>query len=155
MTEFAQATRQPGVEVITDEDAWVDRYHYNIVAAYVNVGDTYTATLLYDTQAGEFLVTSYGDWLEAYEAEKESEVVDEESEEEDATEGSSCECGEGEVCPECCGCEEDEVCSVCCEACDGSGCAECCECEGKGCSLCGWCADCGGRSCGGSRGCGM
>ena len=34
---------------------------------YVNMGDTYAATLLYDYQAGRFRVTSYGDLIEAWE----------------------------------------------------------------------------------------
>jgi len=36
-------------------------------AAYINMGDTYTATLLYDYTRGRWLVTSWGDWVESQE----------------------------------------------------------------------------------------
>jgi hypothetical protein len=39
-------------------------YWQDVVALYVNMGDTYNATVLYDVEASEFLVTSYGDWVE-------------------------------------------------------------------------------------------
>ena len=41
------------------------------VASYVNMGDTYVATILYDIEKGEFFVTSWGDWVEEYERENE------------------------------------------------------------------------------------
>lgn len=34
---------------------------------YVNTGDTYNATLLYDDRLNKFLVTSWGDWMEEQE----------------------------------------------------------------------------------------
>ena len=52
-----------GVEAIRG-DYYVDRYHYDIVASYVNMGDTYNATIVYETETGRFIVTSYGDWVE-------------------------------------------------------------------------------------------
>lgn len=70
-----------GVEPIRDENA-NDRYYGDVVALYVNMGDTYETTLLYDTGEHEFHVTSWGDWYEAYEAEQENED-DEEDENED------------------------------------------------------------------------
>lgn len=57
-----------GVEALRSEGAHVDNYHYDIIAAYVNLGDTYATTLVYDTEQGEFLLTSYGDFLEGWEA---------------------------------------------------------------------------------------
>lgn len=39
------------------------------LALYVNTGDAYTATILYDTEEGKFYLTTYGDWLEAWEHE--------------------------------------------------------------------------------------
>lgn len=70
-----------GIEAIRDENA-NDSYYGDTVALYVNMGDTYDTTLLYDTDTHEFLVTSYGDWLEAYEAEQD-EPEDEEPEEDE------------------------------------------------------------------------
>jgi hypothetical protein len=55
-----------GIEAIRG-DYHVDNYYYDIVALYVNTGDTYNGTLLYETEKDRFLVTSYGDWVEANE----------------------------------------------------------------------------------------
>lgn len=52
-----------GVEVINGE-AYHSNYWGNIVAEYVNMGDTYTATVLYDVNKGKFIATTYGDWIE-------------------------------------------------------------------------------------------
>lgn len=52
-----------GVEAIRG-NYQVDRYYYDIVALYVNMGDPYIPTLLYDTDRGKFYVTGYGDWVE-------------------------------------------------------------------------------------------
>ena len=52
-----------GVEAI--EGNWHDRYYQNIVALYVNMGDTYVATVLYNTVTDTFSVTSMGDFVEA------------------------------------------------------------------------------------------
>lgn len=52
-----------GVEALTG-DYHVDRYWYNIVALYVNTGDTYRTTVLYETETGEFHLVSWGDWVE-------------------------------------------------------------------------------------------
>ena len=59
-----------GVEAHPVEGAWVDSYHRRFVASYVNMGDAYSQTAVLDHSTGEFSVTSYGDWLEAYEARK-------------------------------------------------------------------------------------
>lgn len=69
-----------GVEPVRDENA-NDRYYGDVVALYVNMGDTYETTLLYDTVEHEFHVTSWGDWYEAYEAEQEGEDEPEDDEE--------------------------------------------------------------------------
>ena len=60
-----------GVEAVTFESAWVSHYWQNIVLLYVNHGDTYDATLCYDTRKGKFLVTSMGDWVEENEESEE------------------------------------------------------------------------------------
>ena len=62
-----------GVEAIRPEGAYVDSYHFDVVAEYVNFGDTYDMTLVYDTDEGEFYVTSWGGWLEAWEQEREAD----------------------------------------------------------------------------------
>jgi|FLYN01.1.fsa_nt_gi hypothetical protein len=38
-------------------------------AAFVNMGDPYEATILHDNMKGEYAITSWGDWLEAWELE--------------------------------------------------------------------------------------
>ena len=53
-----------GTEAIESPDYQVDRYHYGIVAVYVNRGDTYEPTVLYETETGRFRLTSWGDWVE-------------------------------------------------------------------------------------------
>jgi len=57
-----------GIETIDEQDHW-DRYWGSTIAVYVNTGETYSATLLYDTREREFHVTSYGDWVESRERE--------------------------------------------------------------------------------------
>jgi hypothetical protein len=52
-----------GVEAIHSGSVW-DGYYCDIACLYVNRGDTYDTTLLYDTARGIFLVQSYGDWIE-------------------------------------------------------------------------------------------
>jgi hypothetical protein len=53
-----------GVEGISEPDAYVNKYYYDTIAVYVNMGKTYETTVLYDTENEEFLVTSWGDWYE-------------------------------------------------------------------------------------------
>lgn len=67
-----------GVESISAEFA--DRpggYWMDSQAAYVNLGDTYDVTILHDNLAGEYLITSWGDWYEGLE----QEFAEEEEEE--------------------------------------------------------------------------
>lgn len=52
-----------GVEAIRG-DYHVDNYYYDIVGLYVNTGDTYNATLVYDTDREKFVLTTMGDWVE-------------------------------------------------------------------------------------------
>ena len=51
-----------GTEAIQG-DHW-DNYYGEAVAEYVNMGDTYDLTVLYDVPRDRFLITSYGDWVE-------------------------------------------------------------------------------------------
>ena len=43
---------------------YVDRYHGEIQAEYVNMGDTYDLTILLDHETENFILTSMGDWIE-------------------------------------------------------------------------------------------
>lgn len=52
-----------GVEAIQNEKFW-SRYYTNINLLYVNTGDTYYPTLVYDTHRQRFQVISWGDWIE-------------------------------------------------------------------------------------------
>ena len=47
-----------GVETINGGE------HKEAVAYYVNMGDPYVATVIYDIPANRFYVTGYGDWVE-------------------------------------------------------------------------------------------
>lgn len=58
-----------GVECIRGR--YVDRYHMDIQAVYVNMGDTYDLTLLLDHETGRYCLTSVGDWFEANERRRE------------------------------------------------------------------------------------
>lgn len=62
-----------GIEAIRVEGEWVDNYHGDIVATYCNTGDTYALTLLHESETGALVLTSYGDWLEAWEQENRGE----------------------------------------------------------------------------------
>jgi hypothetical protein len=52
-----------GVEPVRGAD-WRGGYYGDIVAQYVNMGDTYDATILQDTDSGQFSITSLGDFVE-------------------------------------------------------------------------------------------
>lgn len=52
-----------GVEAIRDENE-CDRYYGDIVGLYVNMGDTYNTTVVYDTINDRFITTSWGDFVE-------------------------------------------------------------------------------------------
>ena len=51
-----------GVEAIFGK--YVNSYYQDCVALYVNTGDTYEPTILYDTVAREFGITTMGDFVE-------------------------------------------------------------------------------------------
>jgi hypothetical protein len=56
-----------GTEAIRGE--WQNGYWCDIVASYVNTGDTYNLTVLHIrgdnwNPAGEFIISSWGDWVE-------------------------------------------------------------------------------------------
>lgn len=51
-----------GVEGLERE--YVDRYHQNIQATYINFGDPYIPTIIFDDVKRKFLVACYGDFIE-------------------------------------------------------------------------------------------
>ena len=52
-----------GVEAVRGR--WHDRYYMDIVGLYVNMGETYDTTILFDTVQGKFKLMSLGDWVES------------------------------------------------------------------------------------------
>ncbi len=58
-----------GVEAIRVVGAHAGNYYGDIIATYVNMGDTYDLTLVHDSENNSFHLTSYGDWVQAYEEE--------------------------------------------------------------------------------------
>jgi hypothetical protein len=53
-----------GVEALMGK--YVDHYHGNIQATYVNLDDTYIPTILYDHIKEKFMCISWGDFVEGY-----------------------------------------------------------------------------------------
>jgi len=64
MLMFNELLEGFGVEGLPIEGEHIDSYYYNIVADYVNMGDTYDTTVLKDNATGKFIVTSWGDFIE-------------------------------------------------------------------------------------------
>ena len=57
-----------GVEAINNENGYqVNRYYQNIIGLYINKGDTYDTTILYDTEKEVFMILSWGGWYEDWE----------------------------------------------------------------------------------------
>lgn len=56
-----------GVESLQPENAHVNSFWLSTVALYVNMGDTYTATIIYDTENKKWYLTTWGDFLEIWE----------------------------------------------------------------------------------------
>jgi len=76
MQEISDLIGGHGVEPISDEQIYVSKFWFNTVAIYVNMGDTYATTILYDTQTNKFDCTTYGDFVEEMEREKEKDGDD-------------------------------------------------------------------------------
>jgi hypothetical protein len=66
-----------GVESLRSEDG-------ELLAKYLNTGDAYTETVLRVEETGEYLLTTYGDFLEEWERENATEDSDDMEEESDA-----------------------------------------------------------------------
>ena len=52
-----------GVEYIRLEDSW-DPFYGDCAASYINLGDTYTTTLLLDHQQNRWRLIDWGSWYE-------------------------------------------------------------------------------------------
>lgn len=63
-----------------------DKYYGDVIALYIDMGDTYARTVIYDTQEKEFHLKSWGDFMENYEG-SEVEGWDDEEEEDPDVEG--------------------------------------------------------------------
>ncbi len=58
-----------GIESIeVSSDLFQDRYYWNSIGLYVNLGDTYTLTVIYNTVDRLFEFTSWGDYFESMES---------------------------------------------------------------------------------------
>jgi hypothetical protein len=53
-----------GVESLTSEQAW-NNYYNDIFALYINMGDSYAASIVYDVEEHEFSLISLGDFYES------------------------------------------------------------------------------------------
>ncbi len=56
-----------GVVGAADHRAW-STYWQDILIAFVNMGDPYRRTILYDVRKGKFAIGAWGDWVEIYES---------------------------------------------------------------------------------------
>jgi hypothetical protein len=61
-----EVLRGYGTESISHEAIYINSYYGNIVASYVNFGDTYINTVLLDHDSGKFTIMSWGDYYEKY-----------------------------------------------------------------------------------------
>lgn len=55
-----------GVECLRDENHW-DRYYTDNRIMYINMGDTYIETILFDTKHNKYIVSCWGDYIERLE----------------------------------------------------------------------------------------
>lgn len=62
-----EATEGHGTEPINIEQAWVDRYWMDCCAVYVNVGEAYAPTIVYDTDRDRFDLLGWADMVERLE----------------------------------------------------------------------------------------
>jgi hypothetical protein len=56
-----------GVESIIVENYHVDNFWRNTIGLYVNMGETYASTIVYDVENKEYQLTSWGDFYESIE----------------------------------------------------------------------------------------
>ena len=69
MELLSEAIGGYGVEAIRSQESNAGPYYGDIVATYVNAGDTYDSTVIFNAETDTFERMSVGDWIERYEAE--------------------------------------------------------------------------------------
>lgn len=75
LTVLNELMRGHGIEPIqVSEELYQDSYYGNVIGEYINLGDTYTLTIVYNTIDHEFEVTSWGDYFEAKKIELKAEL---------------------------------------------------------------------------------
>jgi hypothetical protein len=85
-----------GVEAAQGEGSNLGKYWRDTILVYVNLGDTYDTTICYDPDEEEFIVGSWGDFIEAWEQEDDDEDEEEDVEEEEDSEEEDAETEEAE-----------------------------------------------------------
>ena len=58
-----------GIESIRIEDYWYNNYWQDVIGVYVNLGDTYILTIIYNVIDEQFEFTCWGDYYESKEKE--------------------------------------------------------------------------------------
>ena len=65
-----------GIESIRIEDYWHSNYWQDVIGVYVNLGDTYILTIIYNVIDEQFEFTSWGDYYESKEKEIQLDSTD-------------------------------------------------------------------------------
>jgi hypothetical protein len=63
MKEANEAIGGYGVEALESEDYWHSYFWHNAFGLYVNMGDTYDDTIVFDVEEQEFIATNWGDFI--------------------------------------------------------------------------------------------
>lgn len=67
MEALNQLIEGHGIEAITDENKYINGYWYYCIALYVNMGDSYLNTFIYDTENDQILFMSCADFMQSIE----------------------------------------------------------------------------------------
>lgn len=70
LTQAKSIIEGEGVESITAEDVYVNSYYRDIIALYINKGDSYDTTILYDTYMNRVEIVAWASWYEWWETQK-------------------------------------------------------------------------------------
>jgi hypothetical protein len=76
MEKINEELRGYGVESIPMEDYYLNSYYMNIIGLYVNMGDTYDLTLIYNTVDNRLTLWNWGDYLQQMEHKLGKEIED-------------------------------------------------------------------------------